>query len=520
MGAQMTQETLDLAKTALGAPDPGINPLRKGITQSTGLVAYNLEAPSIKLIPVITPLRNSIPRKKGGNGTAVHWNAVTGINTQNTSAGVSEGNRGGVITTSVVPNLAAYKGLGLEDYVSYEARYAGMGYEDVYALAIVDMLHSLMIQEERIVLAGNGTSTTGCALGTTPTPSNLATAATGGSIALSTTVSVICVALTLEGFLNSSVNGAGVPGAISRTNADASVDTFGGGSGQKSGNATITTGGSTSTNTVSATVSLVRGAFAYAWYAGTAGAERLYSVTTINSVLITSLPSTTQLASTLPGSDNSLNQLVFDGILPQVVGAGALTSYSTALSSMTISIGSTGGIVGQMATGTAGTGTPLTADGKGGIVEWDTILKLLWDVSRLSPSKIWVNSQEQLNAHTKILTATSAGATRFIPSDQGNMRGGAMIRSYLNKFTMGGAAEIDVLLHPFMPPGTVLFQTEQLPYPASNVPDVLAMDIRQEYYQIDWAPRSRKNEAGVYVDEVLKHYFPGSFAVITNIGNG
>ena len=42
------------------------------------------------------------------------------------------------------------------------------------------------------------------------------------------TYSVICVALSLDGVVNGSVIG-GIQGAITRTNADGSSDTFGGG---------------------------------------------------------------------------------------------------------------------------------------------------------------------------------------------------------------------------------------------------------------------------------------------------
>ena len=43
---------------------------------------------------------------------------------------------------------------------------------------------------------------------------------------------------------------------------------------------------------------------------------------------------------------------------------------------------------------------------------------------------------------------------------------------------------------------------------------------RQDYYQIEWPPRARRYESGVYADEVLQHYFPPSMAVISNIAAG
>jgi len=43
---------------------------------------------------------------------------------------------------------------------------------------------------------------------------------------------------------------------------------------------------------------------------------------------------------------------------------------------------------------------------------------------------------------------------------------------------------------------------------------------RQDYYQIEWPPRARRYETGVYADEVLRRYFPPSMAVIANIAAG
>ncbi|MFX9714967.1 hypothetical protein ABTO95_18815, partial [Acinetobacter baumannii] len=68
----------------------------------------------------------------------------------------------------------------------------------------------------------------------------------------------------------------GVPGQITRTNADGTTETFGGGNGQQSANATVSVTGPTGSAT--ATVTPVRGAVGYAWYTGAAGSERLYAV--------------------------------------------------------------------------------------------------------------------------------------------------------------------------------------------------------------------------------------------------
>lgn len=503
--AQTTAESLALMKAAQAAPDAS---LAKAWTQSgsavQGITAYDLEAPAKKLYPVITPLRNRIPRTSGKGGIQANWRAITGINTGGVSAGVGGGNRGGVIATSVANYSASYAGLGLEDYATFEADYAAEGFDDIKALTVEGLLRSLMIQEERIILGGNSS----LALGQCGT-ATLSAATTGGAITGATggakTIYVQCVALTLEGFLNSTVSATGVPGAVSRTNADSSTDSYGGGSSQPGTEASQVCGTSTDTNSVNASVTAVNGAVAYAWYwASTTGAERLGAITTINSVVITSLigGASTQLASAL-SADNSQNSLVFDGLLTQLAKPGS------------------GSYVARMATGTPGTGTPLTSDSAGGIVEIDTALKSFWDNYRLSPTDIYVNAQELLNISKKVLSAASTSAQRFTFNvEQGMLAGGTLVRSYLNKFGMNGAQEIPIRLHPNVPPGTIVFFCDQIPYPLSNVSNVLQVRCRRDYYQIEWPMRSRKYEYGVYADEVLQNYFPPAFGFITNVANG
>ena len=462
---------------------------------TTGINYYDLELGAKSLFPVITPLRNKIPRTSGKGGIQANWRAVTGINVNNIIAGVGDGNRSAVVTTTTQDYTAAYKQIGLEDFVTFGSDLAAMGFDDLKAIAARNLLYALMIEEEKMILGGDNS----LALGTTPTPS-LGTLTTGGTLAAGTW-SVVVVALTNDGFRTASVSG-GVNGQVSRSNADGSTDVYGGGSGRKSANATQVTTGSTSS--IQATVAQVQGAYAYAWFwSTTVGSEVLGAITTINSVNITAAATGTQLSSALPASDNSINTLAFDGLL-------TMTANSTY-----------NGYYVAQATGTAGTGTPLTSDTEGGIVEFDTALKYFWDTYRLSPTDIYVSSQEQQNIYKKILTSTSANAQRFVYNvEQGVLAGGAMVRSYLNKFSMSGAKEIPIHLHPNMPAGTVLFFTDQLPYPLSNVTNVLQIRALRDYYQVEWPLRTRKYEYGVYSHEVLQNYFPPAFGVITNIGNG
>lgn len=460
---------------------------------TSGLTYYDLELGAKFVYPVLTPLRNETPRVSGKGGIQAAWRAVTGINTSGLRIGVSSGNRGAVQTVTTQDYTAAYRGLGLETSVDFEAQYAGMGFDDIRAIAAKVGLESTMIGEEQMILGGD----TSLNLGQAATPA--LSGGTSGTLATQT-LSVIVAALSLDGFINGSVAG-GVQGSITRINADGSTDTFGGGTGKVSANQTASITGATGSCT--ATTTAVIGAVGYAWFWGAAGAETLGAITTINSVLITASATGTQLASSLGTGDNSTNGLAFDGLITQAVKTGSNAYFAT------------------QATGTAGTGTPLTADGAGGIVEIDAALKNRWDLYRLSPDTIWVNSQEALNISKKILAGNANGAQRFVfESEQAALGGGIMVRTYLNRFSMSGAKTLDIRVHPNMAPGMILMTARTLPYPVSNITNVFQIRERQSYYQIEWPLRSRKYESGVYADEVLQHYFPPSMAVIANIGNG
>jgi hypothetical protein len=501
MSAQLTSSSLRLVQETMAANSVALAPLEKAFVQpttaTTGLQTYDLEAPAKLLYPVLTPLRNKIPRIGGGRGIQANWRAITAINPGNISAGLGQGNRGGVIDQTVKEYFAAYRGIGLDNYVTFEADMSAEGFQDLKSTAVQSLLRSLMIQEERIILGGNGIT----GLGTTPTPSVTAIGS-GGQIATGTTVQVGCVALTMEGRTNSNLT-TGVPGILTRVNADGSSENYGGGAAAPSAVGSVSTVANNSS--ISGHVAPVVGAFAYAWYIGSGGTQRLFAITTINSFLFTAvLPTTTQLFSALSG-DNSVNNLIFDGFAEIAAKAGSGAYYAA------------------MPTGTDGVGSPLTPDGSGGIVEVDAALQSFWDNYRLSPDEMWVSSQEQNYFRRKVLQAPSGTVplSRFtITTGQDQVRGGSSVRGYLNPFGMGQAQELPIRLHPDMPPGNIMFLSSEIPYALNDVANVYQIRTRKDYYQIEWPLRTRKYEYGCYADEVLQHYFPPSMGFITNIAPG
>jgi hypothetical protein len=478
---------MDLVKAAQANPQ-AVDLITKSFTQGTGLVAYDLEAPAKLMVPVLTPLRNMTPRVKSNAGdTATRWKAITAINTSNIHAGVSEGNRGAVISDSVADLTASYIGLGLENTATFESDYAAESFDDVKARAVQNLLNSLMIKEEDTLLGGNSS----VALGTTPTPTAAKAAGTGP---VAGTYKVICVALTYDGYRRSSLAN-GVVQQISRTNADSSSDTINGGAAQKSAASADVITETTNLTINCAVGETVAGAVAWAWYIGASGSERLQAITTTRSYTqSTALNTTSQLASALASADYSRqNGYAFDGFL--------YSAFNTA-SAYKRSLGGT-----------------LTADGKGGVEQINDVLGAYWDNLKLQPDAIWCNRQ-QVNDITAKCVGSATSPFRFnltAGTAQGSLVGGGKVTEYQSPVD---SSVIPINIHPNMPAGTMLFTVKNLPYALNNVGDVFRLKARREYYQIEWPLRTRKYEYGCYVDEVFQHYFPVSLGILNNITAG
>ena len=490
--SELTAGAVQEFRKAVANPMPVSDLEKAGITQATGLTWYDLQAPAQQLFPVITPLRNKIPRVAGQGGTATHWKAVTGINTASLRGFVPEGKRNGAVTTTVVDKSATYKSAGLEDTVTFEAELAGLNFEDIRARTAQRLLWALMIEEELNILGADN----GVALGTPTAPTVVVV--DGGGTVLDDTYDTRVVALTLHGYLASSVAG-GLAGLVSVTAVDGDTFTYGGGSSQKSANGTTGVIANGDDSSIRLSTPVIAGAVAYAWFVGPNGGDVvLQAITMINSVELASLGTGTQNVTAIT-ADNSQNTLAFDGILYQ-----AWTSGSNAY------------IVNQ-ATGTPGVGTPLTADTVGGITEINTLFKSLWDNYRLSPTTIYANAQEVDNITKKVLGATAVTMPFLAGTD---VDGGIRVKALLNRFAMGASPMVPLELHPYVPAGLLLAATERLPYPVTSIPNVMEMKLRRDYYQMEWPLRRRQYETGVYFDGVLAHYFPPSVGIIANIGNG
>lgn len=486
----------------------GLNPavvadLAKGtITTQTGLIAYDLQAPAKNLYPVTTPIRNRLPRVGGGVGTGSNWMQVSGITGSgfDSTPWVPEGQRAAQMSMTAVAKNSTYVTIGEEAGVTFEAINAGRTFEDVQASRTFRLLQKMMLKEESALIGGNRS----IALGTPATPT--LSAAGAGATLPAATYSVIVIALTYEGFRNSSLAvSVGVSTVKTVTGGDGKTYVLNGGASIKSAAASqiITLG-----QTLSASVTAIQGAVAYAWFVGTAGAETLQAITGLNSAKFSApLNGATQTAASIASVDYSRNQtLAFDGLLNVAYGTGS------------------GSYLKNFATGVAGTGTFLTSSGRGSCIEVDDMLQSMWDNWQVSPNVLYVNSQELRNMTTKCLSAASGPLLQYFQSpDQAyGVTASGTISFYYNPFMLDGGQRMPVRIHPNLPPGTILAMADNLPiqYQQDNIPNIAQVHTRQDYYQIDWPITTRERVSGVYAEEVLEVYAPFGLGVINNVGNG
>jgi hypothetical protein len=522
-GPDVSQRTIDAVKAALssgrGVPgDPDV--LAKATTQgwsiATGAVGLLLESPAKNLFPVLSPIRNWMSRHGAPNGaSAVQWRAITGINVSGLKAGVADGLRNAVISSSERDRTQAFKSFGLDDFVTYDAQDTAQGFMDLRAEATANLLAAVMVEEEKLILGGNTT-----ALGPPAFVSANITDVPGavvGPLTAATPFDVSVTALTQYGYLNGAT-GHGTADSPDETQGQVLVATHTSGGGVTSW---LLTGYAT------------RGAVAYNVFIGTSGGTRYYAFTTTATrisivtaagyatfvgapatypvatygtpVILAALP----VAGNVPNTnDLTGDALSFDGMIPQFQ-ANANSQYRDATAG-SLFLG--GGYYRDML------GAQFTADNANGINEIDLMLKTLWDTSRIGPTRIIVNSQEA-ESMGKLLTQGGVGLGTVRWNQQigpdGAVTGGLVADSYRNKFTSPRIVPIEI--HPYLAPGTVVALSERLPFPRTNVPTPFQLEVLREYTSYDWANVQRRWEFGVYGRECLKCYFPAGTACLVGV---
>jgi hypothetical protein len=475
--------------------------IQKSFNQPAGLLdglqGVNLDPKVRELYPVNTPLLKMIPRVVDGYTNQSTWKVIKGIEVNQGSFGVPEGLRGQMAGVESTYFYGKFAGLGKDTKVTYEAHMSAEKFIDILALAKKTLWQNVAINEEKVLYGGNGT----VALAQAAAPV-LSTATTGGTLAATTAVSVIVVALTHKAYnlVKPSTNGQvgrvqnlkNLKATVTYTTGDKEVITVNGGTGQASAATSITTGAGAA-NSITATVAPVAGAAGYAWFWGTAGAEKLGAVTFLNSTVITANAPADTPAATVFAADNSKDELVYDGIVAQIVKANS-GSYVKALN----------------------TGATLTSDGAGGINEIEDALASFWDSYQIVPDKLIVSANVFKKISQLVIANNGAPLVRFNTDlNGGDISGGSVIaKTYVSKIT---GKVLDILVHPEAIEGSILFYTNTPPVNYSNTGNILEVSLRRDYYEIPFAQNNRTFQFGIYLDGLLKCYMPQAFGLIYNI---
>ena len=479
------QKSLDAALAAPVQKDVTGNP---GMTTAVGLVPYSLEAPALNLWPVVTPLRNAIPRKVIG-GTGHHWKRITAIDTDQDYGFVAEdtsttsnsvAGRAGFMKISEVDDTVTFKTLGLDNFITWDARYggntsvnSGMDFrpDQVARLAA---LQALMMREERALLGGNATQ-----LAAPGAPSKASTQpATGvGSLANATAYKLTVSALTLLGYRKGSDGNDGA-NSVGETTAAASTAL------------STTAGGNAGDKAIAITWTAIPGAVAYNVYGGSNGGdERVYlGTTTKNTFTVTSV---TGLNANVPNVANtSADTNGYDGLIKLLATKGG---YIKSLN------------------GAALSGT------KNYIAELDAAFQYQFINYNLGATRVFM-SPADIRKAIDVITGSSAPYVRLdAKGGDFNVTGGLGVSGVLNNYTN---KRVDFEVHPYLPAGTALLWCDDFGqyYPNVNIPQPVEMLLKYDYISVDWAQTTLRQEFGTYVSgaPTLRAGFP--LGIIYNIG--
>ena len=488
-GNLSVQETIDLAQGIPQGPRraTSASAQKTGIAAASYLYGYPLEDPSKKLYFIEDAIRRRIPRKVNPQGgVAAHWKVITGINSANVKAGVAEGAVNTAVTLATAEKSQNYRTLNMYNTYTDESKFFGRNFEDIPQLGMLVTLQDLMIQEDRYLIGG-----TDVTIGK-PTTVTAVDSGAAGTFA-NTTYYFVVSALTLHGYLNQAKGRlAGVDAA------DESIGT------------TANSGSLTPTNLHGVTLSWtdVPGAFAYNIYVGTASfaAAVWIGVATTNLITLTSPTSyngATATAGVTNIADQTADQYGYEGIIQQ-------------LCALTGTAGSTGSYGTKTAYYKDNAGVAPTSDGAGGCVEIETMLQSIWNSYRISPTVLLLNAQEAKSIKKLAIGSSTANAVRIVvtPDGKNEFGAGSAVNAYWNPYT---AQWIDIITSVHMAPGKVIAIGETVPYPQSETPNNLEVDLQQEYYGEMFARTTRSTPVGVTCIGALKLYLPGACGIIANL---
>jgi len=488
----LSAEAVGALNTALASQRAISADIAKEITLtnplSTSFAAFDLEAPAKLLTPRPTPLRNKIVRKKGigtshrikritgytGTGTGGQGNIWPGI-TQTTQNDFAPGastplmyERGPQISYTADDLVLPYNSYSLSDQVSFDANFSGLGYQDLRQLSSTSTLYATMLMEERMMLMARGTASGYSGALAAPVISVTCRAAASGETPISGATTNIYVKATAD---------AGAFGQSVLSSV---------------GNDSISAGEVAEVTITTPSV----GALGYRIYVGTGASAPANSAlwfdgttTTLTYVVQGALP-TSGTAATVAATDTSAYATGYDGILPTVLNPAISGSINT--------------INGTFSTSNPGN-------------EFQVVFGELYEAVKADPDEILLNGADRKQLSDTIKNGSTANyRLTLAQTETGDYVGGAVIGALNNEIT---GKMVDLTVHPWLPQGVAPVLSYTLPIPDTEVSDVWANVLVQDYMGIQWPVNQFSYDFSTYFRGTFMCYAPAWNGVVNGIAS-
>lgn len=468
------------------AKEVDFNTFTNAIPSALGFNVFDLTGPSRMTYPVMSPIRNRIPRVDG-RGPAHLAKIITGVNGSGTGgigslnpafnvqvplAGSNvEASRGNAISYAQADSIVPFKWHSIYDAVTWPAFFSGQGFQDLRALSATVLMQIGMMAEERAILMGRDT------------------------ILAAPTISLAAARTKVGSETGLDDVGGGHTKLYVKVTA---VGPFGDSAPSAASTATL----SANNQCVDVTITDVTGALAYNVYVSRAtnggadpgdGSRFLWGTTgfnkfTIGATGIVSSGNTVPAVDTGTGGSNNYRGLI--QTLEEGPASGtSILGYSRRYNAKP-----------------AGTSVTFLQDA----------FSTMWNTAKADPEEIWLHARER-RSMSDLIQAASSSAYRvtLAPNDQIGVLAGVIVNSVVNEST---GRVVKLTVHPWLPVGNAILMSYSLPF-ATAYGQTTTCEIvgPQDFMQTSWPITSERFESSLSWFNALAVYGPTFCGVIHGI---
>lgn len=500
---QMTVDAYDVLAKALMGGQVLDDSLRKAIIVATGFSIDNQEENYVNLVPFEqTWFRDRVARNPNAKGSAISWDTLTAIDTNNTLGYVAEGKRAAAIQLTKGAGTAAYAVWGVEDSYTRESKERGaslfggnqMGIEE---LCVQNLLQGFSKKDERILFGANRDID----LGTPAAPT--AVAASGGTLVADDYWAVV-VALTVDGWTKASpVMATGLTKQEAVTSPVGETYNLNAGC-SKRGTDSLALAATTNQK-LTCSVTAIKGAVAYGWYMGkntttipADSALYLHAVTTTNVFVFGATGGTPYATS---GQALSVLALSTTDWSKEATYAPGGIFYQAMNSSDAYWLSMDNGVLTMT---------------NGRVDQFVTLFKFMFDALAIGPESLQMSAATYMKLEELAFGSSNPRTFFVIPEATINngLTLGGRVKAVINSFT---GETVEVVVNRNIPDGLIF--GAKLVYAVPGVPSQRSVEVETfgGLWRIDWFPTTRTNFHGAYMHGAIKMYVPGCFGAIGNI---